>query len=69
MTVIDQVREGRSFKFRYAVRLAAALPPARVERIEDSYTFVSVDRPRRLAEFITAFAAEPVKPAVTGSVR
>ena len=69
MTAIDQVREDRFFEFRYAEHLAAAFPAARLERIEDSDTFVCVDQPRRLAELIATFAAEPVKPAVTVSVR
>jgi pimeloyl-ACP methyl ester carboxylesterase len=56
--------EDRFFKFRYAERLAAAFPNARLERIEDSYTFVSVDQPRRLAELIISFASEPARPAV-----
>jgi pimeloyl-ACP methyl ester carboxylesterase len=52
--------EDRFFKFRYAERLARDFPNARLERIEDSRTFVSLDQPARTAELIAAFAREPV---------
>jgi pimeloyl-ACP methyl ester carboxylesterase len=48
--------EDRFFKLRYAERMAAAFPDARIELIEDSYTFVAVDQPRRTAELIGSFA-------------
>jgi pimeloyl-ACP methyl ester carboxylesterase len=48
--------EDRFFKLRYAERMAGAFPNARLERIEDSYTFVSVDQPGRTAELIADFA-------------
>ena len=35
--------EDRFFKLRYAERLASAFPDARLELIEDSYTFVALD--------------------------
>jgi pimeloyl-ACP methyl ester carboxylesterase len=62
--------EDRFFKLRYAERLAAAFPDARLELIEDSYTFVSLDQPERTAELIAAFAREPVRaaPQATQSV-
>jgi pimeloyl-ACP methyl ester carboxylesterase len=50
--------EDRFFKLRFAERLAATIPGARLEKIEDSYTFVSEDQPQRLAELIEAFALE-----------
>jgi pimeloyl-ACP methyl ester carboxylesterase len=37
--------DDRFFKMRYAERLLAAFPDARLELIEDSYTFVSIDQP------------------------
>jgi pimeloyl-ACP methyl ester carboxylesterase len=37
-------------------RLAATLPDARLELVEDSYTFVSEDQPERLAQLIAGFA-------------
>jgi pimeloyl-ACP methyl ester carboxylesterase len=49
--------EDRFFKQRYAERLAAAFPNARLESIEDSYTFVPIDQPERTAELVAAFAA------------
>jgi pimeloyl-ACP methyl ester carboxylesterase len=52
--------EDRFFKLRYAERLARDFPHARLERIEDSYTFVSIDQPDLTAELIAAFARKPV---------
>jgi pimeloyl-ACP methyl ester carboxylesterase len=49
--------EDRFFPIEHAERLATILPDARLERIEDSRTFVSLDRPRRLAELIAGFVA------------
>ncbi|HEV2981614.1 MAG TPA: alpha/beta hydrolase [Solirubrobacteraceae bacterium] len=51
--------EDRFFKLRYAERLAQAFPDARLELIEDSYTFVPIDQPQRTAALIAAFAREP----------
>jgi pimeloyl-ACP methyl ester carboxylesterase len=48
--------EDRFFKLSYAERLAGAFPNARLERIEDSWTFVPIDQPQRTAELIAAFA-------------
>jgi pimeloyl-ACP methyl ester carboxylesterase len=53
--------EDRFFKLRYAERMAAVFPDARLERIDDSYTFVSVDQPRRTAELIAEFARRPIR--------
>ncbi|HWX52173.1 MAG TPA: alpha/beta hydrolase [Solirubrobacteraceae bacterium] len=53
--------EDRFFKLRYAERLASAFPDARLELIEDSYTFVSLDQPERTAELIAAFVKEPAR--------
>jgi pimeloyl-ACP methyl ester carboxylesterase len=52
--------EDRFFKLRYAERLADAFPDARLELIEDSYSFVPIDQPERTAELIARFAREPV---------
>jgi pimeloyl-ACP methyl ester carboxylesterase len=49
--------EDRSFKLRYAERLAAAFPQARLVTIPDSRTFVPEDQPDRLAELIRELAA------------
>ena len=50
--------EDRFFKLSYAERLAETIRGATLERIDDSYTFVSEDQPERLAELIRAFARE-----------
>lgn len=67
--LIAWAREDRFFKPRYAERLAAAFPQSRLEWIEDSYTFVSVDQPARLAELISEFASQPAKPSVPASMQ
>jgi pimeloyl-ACP methyl ester carboxylesterase len=56
--------EDRFFKFSYAERLASAFPHARLERIEDSYTFVPIDQPERTAELIAEFARQPAPASV-----
>jgi pimeloyl-ACP methyl ester carboxylesterase len=56
-TLIAWAPEDRFFKLRYAERLAAEIPDARLVRIEDSRTFVSEDQPERLAEEIALFVA------------
>jgi pimeloyl-ACP methyl ester carboxylesterase len=55
--------EDRFFKLHYAERMARAFPRARLEPIENSYTFVPIDQPRRTAELIASFAAQPRTPA------
>jgi pimeloyl-ACP methyl ester carboxylesterase len=50
--------EDRSFKLRYAERMAAEVPGARLERIEDAFTFVPVDQPERTAQLIAGFVRE-----------
>jgi pimeloyl-ACP methyl ester carboxylesterase len=55
--------EDRFFKLAYGERLAAAFPNARLELIEDSYAFVSLDQPERTAQLIADFAREPVAAA------
>jgi pimeloyl-ACP methyl ester carboxylesterase len=52
--------EDRFFKLRYAERMMSAFPNARLERIEDSLTFVSLDQPERTASLIAGFAGEAV---------
>jgi pimeloyl-ACP methyl ester carboxylesterase len=51
--------EDRFFKVSFAEKLADTINGATLERIEDSYTFVSEDQPERLAELIARFAREP----------
>jgi pimeloyl-ACP methyl ester carboxylesterase len=50
--------EDRFFTMKFAERLAADLPDARIEPVEDSRTFVPVDQPARAAELISAFVRE-----------
>ena len=56
--------EDRFFKLRYAERLAADFPNARLELIEDSYTFAPIDQPERTTELIAAFARESASPEI-----
>ena len=51
--------EDRFFKISFAERLAETINGATLERIEDSYTFISEDQPERLSELIARFALEP----------
>ena len=50
--------EDRFFKFSHAERLAATIPDARLEPIDDSWTYVSEDQPERLAELIARFVRD-----------
>jgi pimeloyl-ACP methyl ester carboxylesterase len=45
------------FPLRFAQRLAAMIPGARLEQITDSRAFVPQDQPERLAELVAAFVA------------
>jgi pimeloyl-ACP methyl ester carboxylesterase len=54
--LIAWATEDKVFPLEHAHRLAALLPDARVEEIEDSYSFVPEDQPERLAELIGEFA-------------
>lgn len=58
--LIAWATDDRLFPFRYAQRMANAFPKARLERIEDSYTFVSIDQPERTADLIASFARVPL---------
>jgi pimeloyl-ACP methyl ester carboxylesterase len=48
------------FPFEHAQRLSQTFPDARLERVDDSYTFVSEDQPERLAALIAEFARRRV---------
>jgi pimeloyl-ACP methyl ester carboxylesterase len=48
------------FPWEHAQRLSQTFPDARVERIDDSYTFVMEDQPERLTQLISEFARKPV---------
>ena len=63
-TLLAWAPEDPFFKLRYAERLAATIPGARLERIVDSRAFVPQDQPERLAELIAEFLGGlPVSPA------
>jgi pimeloyl-ACP methyl ester carboxylesterase len=65
--LIAWARERDLFPWEHAERLAATFPNARLEQVDDSWTFVPEDRPERLAELIAAFAREPVPAAAASS--
>jgi pimeloyl-ACP methyl ester carboxylesterase len=66
-TLLAWAREDRAFPVAHAHRLAAQLPDARVEEIEDSLAFVPEDQPERLAEAIARFVRETAgAPAAAG---
>ena len=50
----------RFFKLAHAERLAAIVPDARIEEVADAGTFVALDQPKRVAELVGRFCAEPV---------
>jgi pimeloyl-ACP methyl ester carboxylesterase len=52
----------RFFPFSEAERLAAAIPNAHIEPVENARTFVQLDAPDRVAELVASFASsrEPV---------
>jgi pimeloyl-ACP methyl ester carboxylesterase len=56
--LIAWAREDKFFLIRHAERLAGLLPNARLEWIEDSYTFSPEDQPAVLADKIGAFIGE-----------
>lgn len=47
--------EDRFFPLRYAERLVADIPGARLASIDDSYAFTPIDQPERTAELIAGF--------------
>ena len=57
-TLFAWAPEDRWFPIEHAERLAASMPDARVVRIDDAKTFVSIDQPERLAAAIDAFVRE-----------
>jgi pimeloyl-ACP methyl ester carboxylesterase len=58
-TLIAWSTEDRFFKLKHGEQLARDIPDARLERIDDARTFVSLDQPERLAELIAGFVREP----------
>jgi pimeloyl-ACP methyl ester carboxylesterase len=58
--------QDRFFPLRYAHAHQKAFPDARLELIEDSYTFVPEDRPERLAALIEEFLAQTAHVLLSG---
>jgi pimeloyl-ACP methyl ester carboxylesterase len=56
--------DDRIFPLRFAERLVAMIPDARLEQISDSRAFVPEDQPKRLAELIAAFLGSKVSSEV-----
>jgi pimeloyl-ACP methyl ester carboxylesterase len=65
-TLFAWAPEDRLFKIKLAERLAATMPDARIVRIPDSKTFISLDQPDRLAQEIAGFMRE-TQPAAAAS--
>jgi pimeloyl-ACP methyl ester carboxylesterase len=61
--LITWTKEKDFFPVEHGERLARDFPNARLEWVEDSYTFVPEDQPQRLAELTAAFAREPATTA------
>lgn len=57
-TLLAWAPDDMIFSLRFAERLAAMIPGARLERIAESRAFVPQDQPERLAELIAAFVDE-----------
>lgn len=57
-------REDKFFKVKLAERLLERLPNGRLELIDDSYTFVPIDQPERLAELVRAFVLDGAREEV-----
>jgi pimeloyl-ACP methyl ester carboxylesterase len=60
--------QDRFFPLRYAQAHQKALPNARLELIEDCYTFVPEDQPERLAALIEEFLAQTEHLLLSGGV-
>ena len=58
-TLIAWARDDKVFPPAHAEELARRIPDARLEWIEDSRTFVSIDQPERVAQLIRDFVREP----------
>lgn len=52
-------KEEKFFPVEAARRLAESMPDARLELVDDSYTFIPEDQPERLAQLIGEFVSRP----------
>jgi pimeloyl-ACP methyl ester carboxylesterase len=57
-TLLAWAPDDLTFQLRFAERLAATIPGARLELIPGSRAFVPYDQPERLAELIAQFTRE-----------
>jgi pimeloyl-ACP methyl ester carboxylesterase len=57
-------REDKFFKVKLAERLLERVPNGRLELIDDSYTFVPIDQPERLAELMREFVLDGAREGV-----
>ena len=65
-TLFAWAEADRFFKVEMAERLSSSMPDAKLVRIPDSRTFVSLDQPEALASAITAFIRE-TKPVASAA--
>ncbi len=70
-TLLAWAPEDPMFPLRFAGRLAAKIPGARLEQVPHSRAFVPWDQPARLADLIAAFVADsyPPGPALSSTAR
>ncbi len=66
--LLTWARQDRFFPLRYVYAHQKALPNARLELIEDCYTFVPEDQPERLAALIERFLAQTEHGLLSGGV-
>jgi pimeloyl-ACP methyl ester carboxylesterase len=66
-TLIVWAREDRVFPYEVGRRLAGRFPNARLEAVDDSYTFVPEDQPERLVTLVRGFMREPRQGRVAAS--
>ncbi|HLB20729.1 MAG TPA: alpha/beta hydrolase [Solirubrobacteraceae bacterium] len=64
-TLLAWAPDDLMFSLRFAERLAAMIPGARLEQVADSRAFVPQDQPQLLAELIAAFVAEQTAPVTS----
>jgi pimeloyl-ACP methyl ester carboxylesterase len=57
-TLLVWAREEKFFPLEAAHRLASSMPQARLEQVEDSYTFIPEDQPVKLAQLISDFVKQ-----------
>jgi pimeloyl-ACP methyl ester carboxylesterase len=61
--------EDRLMPFEHAQRLARTFPNARLEPLEDSYTYVVQDQPERVADLLREFVLGPPGPGARDHAR